>query len=215
MAAIAQSKIPFNGLLLDMSGKPIKNARIYTKNPRDYALTTSYGQFGLTNVSPDDTLTIIIKKTIYRVPTNGKKSIVINLTDAKNITTREDSELVYLGFGYVSRREHTGVSTIISGDELRKSGYQNLISALQGRVAGLNVTGGNNSISDGNQNISIRGTRSFMASTTPVFILDNIKVFSFEGVNLNDIDYVEVMKDASVYGSDGANGAIIVHTRIR
>lgn len=67
--------------------------------------------------------------------------------------------------------------------------------------------------SGSNLDVSMRGTRSFTASGTPVYLIDNVVVNSFEGVNLNDVDYVEIMKDASIYGSNGANGAIIVHTR--
>ena len=59
-------------------------------------------------------------------------------------------------------------------------------------------------------NINIRGNRSFTASSTPVYVIDNVIVSSFDGLNLNDVDYVEVMKDASIYGS---NGAIIVHIK--
>lgn len=206
-----QRKVPFNGLLLDISGKPINKARVYVKTPKDYALTNKKGQFGLTNVMANDTLKILIKKRLYFVPVEGKKSMSIRLADEKNIQTREDLELVDLGFGYISRREHTGASNIISGEELRRSGYHDVISALQGRIPGLDIIGGR--AQNNEMDISMRGTRSFKASSTPVFILDNIKVPSFEGINLNDVDYVEVMKDASVYGSDGANGAIIVHTK--
>lgn len=204
----AQDKIPFNGLLLDIAGKPIKRARIYVRTPRDYALTDRQGRFGLTNVMYDDTLKILIKKKLYCVPVDGKKSMSIRLADEKNIQTKEDQQLIDWGFGYISRREHTGVSNIISGDDLRKSGYNDIISALQGRIPGLNVTG-----SGSNLDVSMRGTRSFTASGTPVYLIDNVVVNSFEGVNLNDVDYVEIMKDASIYGSNGANGAIIVHTR--
>lgn len=208
----AQRKVPFNGLLMDMSGKPIKKARVYVKTIKDYALTNAKGQFGLTDVMADDTLKILIKKKLYSVPVDGRKSLSIRLADGENIQAKEDLELVDLGFGYVSRREHTGVSNIISGDELRKSGYHNVISALQGRIPGLNITGNG---SQGNEmDVNIRGTRSFTASSTPIFIVDNVKVPSFEGLNLNDVDYVEVMKDASVYGASGSNGVIIVHTKI-
>ena len=62
-------------------------------------------------------------------------------------------------------------------------------------------------------NINIRGNRSFTASSTPVYVIDNVIVSSFDGLNLNDVDYVEVMKDGSIYGSNGANGAIIVHIK--
>ncbi len=212
LGANAQRKVPFNGLLLDMSGKPIKNARVYVKTPRDYALTNKKGQFGLTNIMPNDTLKILIKTKIYYIPVGGRKSMSIRLADEKNIQAKEDMELVDLGFGYISRREHTGVSNIIAGDELRRSGYHDVISALQGRIPGLNITG--SSAQGNSMDVNIRGTRSFTASSTPIFILDNVQVPSFEGISLNDVDYVEVMKDASVYGSSGANGAIIVHTKM-
>lgn len=204
----AQDKIPFNGLLLDIVGKPIKRAHVYIKGPKEYALTDRQGRFGLTDVMHNDTLKILLKKKLYYVPVNGKKSMRIYLADEKNIQTKEDQELIDWGFGYISRREHTGVSNIISGEDLRKSGYNDIISALQGRISGLNVIG-----SGGNLDVSMRGTRSFTASGTPLFLIDNVIVNSFEGINLNDVDYVEIMKDASAYGSSGANGAIIVHTK--
>ena len=212
LSAQAPRKIPFNGLLTDLSGKPIKRARVYVKSPKDYALTNKDGEFGLTNVYPQDTLKILLKKKqLISVPVDGKKSIVIRLA-GETVETEEDERLVSLGFGYISRREHTGVSNYISGDELRKSGAHDIISALQGRVPGLNITG-NGTMGGANQEISMRGTRSFTASQTPAFVVDNVVVPSFQGINLNDVDYVEIMKDATVYGSNGANGAIIVHLK--
>lgn len=207
----AQRKVAFNGLLTDGSGTPIKSARIYVRTSKDYALTNKKGQFGLTNVFPNDTLKILIKKKLYQVLVDGKKSMKIRLADEKNIQSQEDAELIDLGFGYIRRREHTGVSNIISGEELRKSGYHNVIEALQGRVPGLSVTG--QGAQGKAMDVNIRGNRSFTASSTPVYVIDNVVVSSFDGLNLNDVDYVEVMKDASIYGSSGANGAIIVHTK--
>ena len=78
------------------------------------------------------TLKILIKKKLYLVPADGKKSMKIRLADEENIQAQEDAELIDLGFGYIRRREHTGISNIISGEELRKSGYHNVIEALQG-----------------------------------------------------------------------------------
>lgn len=211
----AQDKVPFNGLLLDNAGNPIKKVRVYAATEKDYTLTNAKGEFGLTNVGPNDTLKISIKKDVFYVPVDGKKSIVIKL-DVVNATNKseESEQLIYIGFGYVKKREFSGVSNIISGDDLRKSGYTNIISALQGRVPGLNISG-NTGINATNTDISMRGTRTIMGSSTPLFILDGMVVQSFEGINLNDVDYVEVMKDASAYGSDGGNGAIVVHTKIK
>ena len=117
-----------------------------------------------------------------------------------------------MGFSFVSRRERTIPGNFISGDELRRSGYHDVLSALQGRVPGLNITGSEQRGAD--RDINIRGTRTIKGNSTPLFFIDSVKVPSFEGVSLNDIDYVEVMKEAAAYGSEGSNGAIIVHTYI-
>lgn len=211
LTASAQTeKTPFNGELLDLAGKPIRTARIYTTNPKDYALSDRQGRFGLSNIGPQDTLTIQIKKRIYRIPVEGKRSIRIRLADEQSaIKAEEAPEMVSLGYGWVSRRERTNATNYISGEELRKSGYTDIISALQGRVPGLDIVG-----SHGNMQMTMRGTRSFKADSTPAFVVDGVIVPSFEGININDVDYIEVMKEATVYGSQGANGAILVHTKM-
>lgn len=209
----AQQVSAFNGVLTDSSGKAVKRAHVWVRNQRDYALTDSKGRFGLTNVTLTDTLHISVKRQQYEIPISGRRSMRIQIADDANQPTAvEDQQLVDLGFGFVSRREHTGVSSFISGDDLRRSGQNDVLSALQGRVSGLTITG-TGGMGGQNQQVNIRGERSFTADSTPLFLIDGVVVPSFEGINLNDIDYVEVMKEASIYGSNGANGAIIVHTK--
>lgn len=208
----AQQKSAFNGVLTNLAGKPVKRAYVWVKNERDYALTDNKGRFGLTNVKANDTLRIRIKKDVFAVPVNGRKSLRIQLAYAGQTKAEEDQQLVSLGFGFVSRREHTGVSNYISGDDLRRSGQNDVLSALQGRVPGLNITG-TGGMGGKNQSVNIRGERSFTADSTPLYLIDGVVVPSFEGINLNDVDYVEIMKEANIYGSNGANGAIIVHTK--
>lgn len=202
----------FNGVLTDLTGKPVKRAHVWVRSERDYALTDGKGRFGLTNVQTSDTLHVSIKKQQFCIPIAGRKSLRIKLADVTVSEVEEDQQLVDIGFGYVSRREHTGVSNYISGDELRRSGQHDIISALQGRVAGLNITG-TGGIGGGGQEVSMRGTRTILGNSTPIFLIDGVVVPSFEGLNLNDVNYVEIMKDASIYGSNGGNGAIIVHTK--
>lgn len=213
LGAVAQDDVPFNGMLTDLTGKPVKKARIWVRTPRDYALTDGQGRFGLTNVRDTDTLNIDVKKRRYRIPVAGRSSMRIRLADETNFQVVEDKQLADIGFGYVSRREYTGVSNYISGEELRRSGFSDVLSALQGRVPGLNIVGSQGRGGE-NQNVSMRGTRSFMADQTPLFMVDRAVVMDFSGINLNDIDYVQILKEASVYGSKGGNGAIIVHTKM-
>lgn len=122
----------------------------------------------------------------------------------------EDDELVNLGYGYVKRREHTGVSSGISGDRLRQTGQRDILKALSGLVAGLNITQVN-----GETDVNIRGQKSLVMSNTPLFIVDGTQVSSLDFVSVYDVESVEVLKDASIYGSRGANGAILVTTKGR
>ncbi len=205
-----QQREPFNGLLMDFDGNPIKSARIYVKRPRDYALTNRKGQFGLTNVLPSDTLRILVKKRLYSVPVDGRKSLKIRLYDERRIESQEDQELISWGYGYVSRRESTSPYNIITGEELQRSGFRDIMLALQGRVPGLNISYNE---ARGGYNVNIRGEKSLISPSTPIFMVDNIKVSSLDWVNLYDVDYVEIMKDGSIYGSEGANGVIMVFTK--
>lgn len=211
ISAQRQRHEAFNGLILEAGDKPVKKARIYTRNPRDYTLSDKKGRFGLTDVSPSDTLNITIKKKKYAIPVDGRRSIIIRLDNTETPAVNEDEQLVQWGFGYVSRREYTGVSNYISGDELRKSGGRTILESLQGRVPGLNING--SGTQGGSMDVNIRGTRSFTDNGTPIFVLNDMVVPTFEGIHLNDVDYVEILKEAGVYGGGGSNGAIIVHTK--
>lgn len=213
MSAVAQDDVPFNGILSDLKGKPICKARIWVRTVRDYALTDGKGRFGLTNVNGTDTLNIDLKGRRYRIPVEGRRSMRIRLADETNCQAVEDSLLTDIGFGFVSRREYTGASNYISGEELRRSGFSDVLSALQGRVPGLNIVGSSGRGGE-NQSVSMRGTRSFTADQTPLFMVGRAVVQDFSGINLNDIDYVQILKEASIYGSRGGNGAIIVHTKM-
>ncbi len=207
----AQSGVPFNGMVFDAHGAPLKNIHIYVQNPRKYSRTDKLGRFGLTDVKATDTLKVVVKKHTYYIPVANKKSIKIYLADERQVRTEEDKSLVDFGYGFVKRRENTGVSNGISGDELRRSGYTDILSALQGRIPGLNV--GANGGAGVEPSVSMRGTNSFMLSQTPLFVVDGVIVDTLMGISLMDVDHVEVLKDASIYGSRGANGAILVTTK--
>lgn len=206
-----ERKIPFNGVLKDFADKPIKKARIYIDNPRSYASTTKIGNFGLTDVDYADTLNIVIKKKTYKVPIEHKRSIVILLDlETGKYATREDFELLDKRFDHVNHRERT-LGTIVSGEKIRQSNTNNLLEALSGKVPGLNIS---KNEQGGIGKINMRGINSFNSDTTPLFVLDGTVVDNVETIPLHDIDYVEVLRDGSYYGSRGANGAILVFTKI-
>ena len=206
-----ERKIPFNGILKDFNEKPTKKARIYIKNPRSYAMSNKLGAFGLTNVNYADTLHIVIKKQTYQVPIEHKRSIVILLdTESGKYSTREDFVLLDKRFDHVSHRERN-LGAIISGEKLRQTNSNNLLEALAGKVPGLNIT---KNEQGGVAKANMRGINSFNSDTTPIFVLDGTVISTIDTLPLHDIDYIEVLKDASYYGSRGSNGAILIFTKI-
>ena len=102
-------------------------------------------------------------------------------------------------------------NTIITGESLRRGGYSNLLSALTGRVSGLNIS--SDGTPGGEGTVNIRGVNSILCSSTPLFVVDGIVTETLVDISLYDVDYVEIMKEAHIYGARGANGAILVFTK--
>lgn len=208
LGAQAQEKVPFNGLILDAALKPVNKVKVYINDPNYFARSDKQGRFGLTNILPNDTLTFDFgKKRIIRIPVDGRKSMKIILDLEGNPTATQDDELVNTGYGYVKRREYTGVSNGISGETLRRSGQTRLLEALSGMVPGLTISRQNGRLVP-----NIRGTHSLLLSNEPLYIVDGSEVDNLDFLNVYDVDHVEIMKDASRYGAKGANGAILVTT---
>lgn len=204
-AADSEKGVPFNGLILDSAMKPMKKVRVYNKDRSRYATSDKQGRFGLTDVGPTDTITIEIKKDKFLIPVEGRKSLKIIF--GTPINAYQDDDLVNEGYNYVKRREYTGTSSGISGEQLRRSGQRNVLDALSGMVPGLII----NNI-DGHRAANIRGIRSLTLSNEALYILDGSPVESLDFVNVYEVDHVEVLKSAPQYGMRGANGAIIVTT---
>ena len=200
---------PFNGVLLDGEMQPKKGVKIYVKDPKRYAKTDKQGRFGLTDVQPDDTLTLLLpKKETVRIPVNGCKGIKIVLAGDNSAKSENDQGIADLGYGFVKRREHIGVSSGISGDKLRATGHRDILGALKGMVPGLNITG-----TLGEYQVVIRGKKTFNMSDEPLYLVDGVVMSSLDFVSIDEVDHVEVIKEASQYGSRGANGAILVTTK--
>lgn len=202
MMALADNGVPFNGIVTDMINQPLKGVKIWVKTEKCYTKSDKKGHFGLTDVQATDTLHVSYKNTIYQIPVAGKKSMRIRLGD--QFESVEEEELVNLGFGFVKKRERLMPSSGISGEDLARTGKTNVIEALAGKVSGMQVVNGR---------VIIRGIGTNSDYTDPLFVVDGMIVNSLDYVNVLDVDHVEVLKDASIYGAQGANGAILVTTK--
>lgn len=209
------NEIPFNGIITDLAGNPAKGAKIYVEKGYS-SRSDKKGKFGLTNIRMDDTLTIEYQKNIYKIPVQGRKSIRIRIgdqiDDTAKIQAEEDKELVDWGYGWVKQRERLTAIDGVSGEILRRSGSTNLLEALKGKVAGLNITSSGGPLG-GEATVNIRGQNSINLSSTPLFVVDGVVTDDISYISVYDVESVQVLKDGSMYGSRGANGVIIVHLK--
>lgn len=212
MAAQNQG-VPFNGLVIDLQGKPLKKVRAWVNNSDRFTQTNKKGRFGLTDVQPTDILHLRYKKKDYDVPVEGRRSLRIRLADTGIQEAEESQELVDYGYGYVSQREYTSPSGRITGEELIQRGITTVSEALRGVIPGVSAQAVANNEYQSTSQMNIRGVSSLMGRSKPLFIVDGTEVDDLDYLNVRDIDYIEVQKTSSLYGSKGSAGVVIVKTK--
>lgn len=207
LPAFAQNSeaVPFNGLIVDVAGKGIKNVKVEVKNTGKYTKTDKKGRFGLTNITPEDTLVFTIKRLTHEIEVGEAKSlrIVMASENTDEWKASQDDELVDFGFMYVKRREFTGSASGLTEENLK--GYTDLAEAINALVPNVSVS------SDGS--VSIRGQRSLVANNNAMILLNNQEIGSVLDVSIYDVKSVEIIKDGVGYGSRGANGVVVIRTK--
>ena len=194
--------VPFNGIVEDVIGTPIKGAKIWVVSPVYYTTSDKHGKFGLTNVKSTDTVHVKYQKRVFSIPVDTLKSMRIRIAD--ELLVREEEEMVNTGFGFVKRRESCSATSGIPGEVLVRTGRINVLEAMQGLVPGVLIMNGK---------VTIRSVATPNGDPTPLFLVDNVEVPSLDFVNIYDVDRVDVLKDANMYGAKGGNGAILVTTK--
>src|SRR5690606_31327305 len=124
-------------------------------------------------------------------------------------------EVVVVGYGTVKRGDLTGSVASVGSSEIQSTPIVALDRAMQGRVAGVNVIT-NSARPGGSTTVRIRGTGSVNAGNEPLYVIDGFPTGNLNSINTNDIESMEVLKDASataIYGSRGSNGVILVTTK--
>ena len=136
-----------------------------------------------------------------------------------NITLRPDEsaldEVIVIGYGSVRKKDLTGAVVQLKAEQLKEVPTANVLEAVQGKIAGADITRSSGQAGAG-VNITIRGNRSIGGNNSPLIIVDGVQYGDLGDINSNDIESMEVLKDASsiaIYGSRGANGVILITTK--
>jgi TonB-dependent starch-binding outer membrane protein SusC len=209
-AEVAEADISVTGKVTDENGQGLPGASIVIQGTTTGATSDLDGNYKLS--VPEDAI-LEISFVGYKT-----QSIEINGRSEVNISMEVDletlGEVVVIGYGTVDRKDVTGSISSVKGDDFRNQPVSSLDKALQGRIAGVQVVR-NGGAPGASTSIRIRGTGT-VNNSEPLYIVDGIPTSSIDGINPNDIEAVEVLKDASasaIYGTRAANGVVIVTTR--
>lgn len=200
------------GVVVDAAGVPVIGANVIVKGTTVGTITDFDGNYSL-EVPENAVLQISYIGYLTEEVTVGDKSSI-------NVTLKEDSqaldELVVVGYGTMRKSDVTGSIATAKGDELTKQQNFSALDNLRGKVSGVNIFSNSSQPGAYSNRVIIRGMATINSSSDPLYVVDGVVMENFDLVNPNDIESMEVLKDASaaaIYGARGANGVIMVTTK--
>ena len=211
MTAQAQDNVTVSGTVVDETGEPMLGAGVVVKGTTTGTTVDLDGNFSL-NV-PMGSVLQIISVGYTTVEMTVDKAGNLGTITMQTETTLLD-QVVVIGYGSQKKVDLTGSVAIVDADEMKKVSHSNISSMLEGKVAGVQIT------SDGQPGadpaVRIRGLGSF-GSTAPLYVIDGVPMgTTIRDFSPNDIETIQVLKDASaaaIYGSRAANGVVIITTK--
>mgnify|MGYP001810054538 CR=1 FL=1 len=148
----------------------------------------------------------------------SKESVTVGTQKEINVAMKGNStqlqEVVAIGYGTVKKSDLTGAVAVVSAKELTRNPAPSVAQALQGKAPGVLVF--QSGAPGGGANIRVRGVGSINSSSNPIYILDGVPVSSISNIQPQDIENIQVLKDASstaIYGANGSNGVVIINTK--
>nr|WP_297915427.1 TonB-dependent receptor [uncultured Allomuricauda sp.] len=209
---MAWSQQTITGTVSDSDG-PLAGASVVVKGTINGVSTDFDGNFSI-EAGPSDVLLIsYIGYTPKEIPVGDQTQIDVNLEAGNKL-----DEVVVIGYGTQRKSDLTGSVSSVSSEEITQIPTSRVDQVLQGRAAGVQVTQASGAPGAGTA-IRVRGGNSITGSNEPLFVIDGIVVgtnFNLNNINPNDIQSLEILKDASsiaIYGSRGANGVVLVTTK--
>lgn len=208
---VVQQTKKITGTVLDESGIPILGANVIVKGTTTGTITDMDGRFLIDDVPANAVLVVS-----YIGYVSQEMSLKSGQTSVK-IVLVEDSkaldEVVVTGYSTQQKKDITGSVAVVQTDALKETPVSNFSEALQGKAAGVFVQAGGGPL--GETTIRIRGVGSVNGSD-PLIIVDGVSGVDIDAVNPNDIESMQILKDAAasaIYGAKGANGVIIITTK--
>lgn len=199
--AAAQQAKAIKGNVVDENGEPMIGVTVKFVGATGGSVTDINGDFTLQAAQGQQ----------LQFSYTGYKTQTLTASNGMKVQMEPDAmgldEVVVIGFGSVKKRDLTGSVAQIKSDAILQTPTSDVATALQGRITGLDING---------SDLRIRGNRSISGNNAPLVIIDGVQGGSMSDLNPDDIESIDVLKDASstaIYGSQGANGVIIITTK--
>nr|WP_255673677.1 TonB-dependent receptor [Flavobacterium sp. JAS] len=208
----AQSTV-VEGKITDAAGLSLPGVNIQEKGTKNGTSTDFEGSFKI-NVTSNKAILVIsyLGFQTQEVSIAGKSKVNVSLSEQSNSL----NEVVVVGYGSVKKTDLTGAVNTLSAAKITERNVTNPMEAIQGGIAGVQVTSNSGRIGDG-FNVIIRGANSINKDgSKPLFVVDGVPTDNIDFLNPQDIARMDVLKDASsaaIYGSRGGSGVIIVTTK--
>lgn len=207
------------GTVVDATGEPLIGCTVQQKGASKGTVTDLDGKFKLQ----------VPKNAVLVFSYIGYKNQEVKAATAMKVTMKDDShlmeEVVVVGYGTMKRSDITGSVVSVKAEDMQQTSASTMDQMLQGRAAGMQLTS-NSGAAGGSTSIQIRGVNSLNSSNEPVYVIDGAIITSEAGSNVysnpladlnpNDVESIEILKDASataIYGAQAANGVIIVNMK--
>ena len=211
MASVTQQTIKVKGQVVDQDGEPLIGATVKVKGSQAGAVTDFDGNFTIDAAS---NATLVISYVGFK----DREIAVRGRAVIDKIQMESDSQvldqLVVVGYGTQKKADLTGSVSIVNAEELKRVSNSNISTMLEGKVAGVQITSDGQPGAD--PSVRIRGIGSF-GSTAPLYVIDGVPMgTTIRDFSPNDIETIQVLKDASagaIYGSRAANGVVIITTK--
>lgn len=205
------AQVAVSGKVTDEKGEALIGANILVKNTSVGTITDIDGTWSLNIQDPYATLVFSYTGyTTQEIPLKGANTLDVVLREEATLI----NEVVVVGYGTQRKSDLTGSVSSVKSEDIQKIAAANPLQALQGKVAGVQVSAASGRPGEGPV-VRIRGTGT-LNGASPIFVVDGLILTNIDFLNAADIERMEVLKDASaaaIYGTRGANGVILITTR--
>ncbi len=211
-SAINSKQGKITGKVTEKSGASLPGVTVFIKGTTQGTVTDIDGVYTI-SANPDDIL-------VFSFVGMKTQEITVGNQTSINVTMQVDAigleEVIAIGYGYQKKSDLTGAVVSVSSEDLTLGGtVSNAAQAIQGKTAGVLVTQ-NSKAPGGSISVRVRGSNSISSSNEPLYVVDGFPTSNGADINPNDIESMQILKDASataIYGARGANGVILITTK--